>query len=256
MKKLLIAIFVFLGIMTPVKAADYSIKELIPEGVTTTVRGDNFMYKDILYQGGFIKIGKIRNNSLEKKTLTVSIGLFDKNKKNIGTINYCQENTPIESKGEVDELTIDVKNSYMASGKTHKDIRYISVIGENLNCRTDGATDYVDQTVEQIGMAKNNTLNDDQLALLNIIKWIGIILFALFVYKFLFTNAYRNMDGTDVRQEYTYINKELRKERELEEKLNPPQPKVVKTNKTKEILKQEKEQNAKSNQSDLHDMYK
>ena len=256
MKKIVFAIIVFLGMMVPVKAADYEVRELIPEGVTTTVRGDNFMYKDILYQGGVITIGKIRNNSYEDKKITVSIGLFDKNKKNIGTINYCQDGTTLKTKGESSELTIDVKNSYMGKGKTHKDIHYIAVIGENLNCRTDGATENLDQTVEEIGMPKNNVLNDDQKALLTIIMWIVIILFALFVYRFLFTNAYRNMDGTDVRQEYAYINKELRKERELEEKLNPPQPKVVKTHKTKEILKQEKEQNSNTEKSDLHNLYK
>ena len=92
----------------------------------------------------------------------------------------------------------------------------------------------------------------------NIIKWIGVVLVVGFLYKFLFTGAYRNIDGEDVRQEYTYINKELRKEREKDAKENPPKPKEVKKNKSDEIIEQERIQNEKDllDDSDLHNMYK
>ena len=258
MKKILIGILVLLGMIVPVKAADYEIRELIPVGVTTTVRGERFVYKDFQYQNGLITIGKVINNREETYNLSISIGLFDKNDKNIGTIHYCPENTPVKSKESVDNVTIDVKSSYMESGKNHKDIHHVSVIGENTTCRVDGAKDYLGQTVEEIGMPKNNTFSDDELMLLKIIMVLVIALVALFVYKFVFTTAYRNMDGTDVRQEYAYINKELRKERELDAKLNPPQPKVVKTHKTPEILKQEEEQNSQKNkdQTDIYNLYK
>ncbi|MBR3211056.1 MAG: hypothetical protein IKF71_03870 [Bacilli bacterium] len=258
MKKIIIAVLVLLGTIVPVKAADYNIRELIPEGIKTTVRGDRFNYSDILYQSGMITIGKVRNNREETYNFSISIGLFDKSGVNIGTINYCPENTPIESRKTISDITIDVKGSYLEKGKNYKDIHYISVIGENTNCRKDGALENIGQTVDQIGMPKNNTLDDNQIMLLNIVKFVAIALVALFLYRFLFTSAYRNMDGTDVRQEYAYINKELEKEREIDAVLNPPKPKVIKTHKTKEILKQEKEQNTQKSkdETDLFNMYK
>lgn len=258
MKKIILGILVLLGVITPVKAADYEIRELIPVGITTTIRGERFVYKDFTYQNGLITINKVINNREETLNLSISIGLFDKNDKNIGTIHYCPDNTPIKPNESYDNLTIDVKSSYMESGKNHKDIHHVSVIGENTTCRVDGATEYVGQTVEEIGMPKNNTFTDSEMMLIKIVVVVAIVLIALFVYRFVFTSAYQNMDGTDVRQEYAYINKELRKERELDAKLNPPQPKVVKTHKTPEILKQEEEQNSQESkdQSDLHSLYK
>ena len=80
----------------------------------------------------------------------------------------------------------------------------------------------------------------------------------LFVFRFVFTNAYQNMDGTDTRQEYAYINKKLRKEREHELKVNPPKPKEVKKNKTDEQKEQEiiENEKAKNQDADIFDMYK
>lgn len=258
MKKIIIGVLVLLGMIVPVKAADYEIRELIPEGIKTSVRGERFIYSNILYENGIIRIGRVRNKTDEDHNLSISIGLFDKGGKNIGTINYCPENTTVSTKKAVDDIMIDVKNTYMEKGKNHKDIHYISVIGENMNCRTDGALENVGQTVDQIGMPKNNVLTEYQEMLLKIVFVIAALLLALFVYRFVFTNQYQNMDGTDVRQEYAYINKQLRTKRDIDAKLNPPQPKVVKTHKTKDILKQEKEQNEKAGQddADIYRLYK
>lgn len=256
MKKVLWMILL-LSIVIPVHAANYSMKELIPENTKTTVRGEHLLYKEISYQSGTIRLQSIKNNSKEEQNLAISVGLFDKHKKNIGTVNYCIEEE-IASKQGKDNISLEVQEKYLVPKKVLTDIKYIAVLGENQNCRTDGSTEYLGQTVDQIGMARNNTLNAKEMFVVNIIKWIGVVLVVGFLYKFLFTGAYRNIDGEDVRQEYTYINKELRKEREKDAKENPPKPKEVKKNKSDEIIEQERIQNEKDllDDSDLHNMYK
>ena len=257
MKKILF-ILLFLGILIPVYAANYTMKELIPVDTKTTIRGEHLLYKNFYYKKGAVHFESIKNNSEETQKLSISIGLFDKNQKNIGTINYCSEDMVLASKQEKTEFLLEVKKSYLGEDYTIKDIKYIAVLSENISCRTDGSNEFIGQTVEQIGMGKNNTLTKDEMLVVNIFKVIGVALFALFLYKVLFTNAYRNMDGEDVRQEYSYINKQLKKKREKDLKENPPQPKVVKTDKTKEILEQEKIQAEKDalDDSDLHNFYK
>ena len=258
MKKILLFILLFMGMITPVYAANFNMKELIPEKIKTTIRGEHILYKDFFYEEGMIHFASIKNNAEEQEKISISIGLFDKNKKNIGTINYCDENRVLAPKQEVKDFAIEVKKSHLEKTKSYKDIKYIAVLSENINCRTGGSQDFIGQTVEKIGQAKNNTLNSDEMLVVNIIKVVAVTLVALFLYKVLFTNAYRNMDGEDVRQEYTYINKQLRKKREKDLKENPPQPKEVKTDKTDAILQQEKIQNEKaaSDDSDLHNLYK
>ena len=115
--------------------------------------------------------------------------------------------------------------------------------------------DFIGQTISQMKQGKNNQLTDSTKMLIDIIIVVVVILVGLFLYRFLFTTAYRNMDGEDVRQEYAYINKELRKEREYNERVNPPPPKEIKKIKTDEVLQQEKEQNEKQD-SDLSNLYK
>ena len=258
-KKILLGLLLLvLGFIHPVKAANYDFRELIPTGKETTIRGNNFLYKGLSYQNGMVKFETIKNNSKEKRALSVSIGLFDEKKKNIGTINYCSEELALNTKEEKTNFIIDVKGSIIEEGKNYKDVKYISLLGENINCRLDGSKDYIGQTVEQIGMPKNTQLSDSAMLIVNIFKYILIAMIIIFVYRFVFTNAYRNVDGEDVRQEYAYINKELRKERERELKRNPPKPKEVKPNKAPEIIEQEKIQNEKdlADDSDLHNMYK
>lgn len=259
MKKLCLLFIVLITFITPIVEADnYDMKELIPAGVTTTIRGDSLLYRSFQYQNGFIQFQEIKNNAKDKKSLSISIGLFDSNKKNIGTINHCVSTPQLESKESKTNYMIDVKGSYLEEGKTYEDIKYIAVLSENENCRTDGSKEFLGQTVEEIGMQKNTTITDSAEMLLKMIEVLVILGVALFLYRFLFTNAYRNMDGEDVRQEYSYINKQLRKEREKELKRNPPKPKEVKKIKSDKVLAQEQIEKEKENNqaSDLHNLYK
>ncbi len=255
-KKLVFLILLLVFMVVPVDAANYEMKELIPEGITTTIRGDYFLYKDIAYKEGVISFTHIKNLSSESRKLSISIGLFGEDKKNIGTINYCEGD--LKSQEKKDKFVIDVKKSYMSRDKSFKDIKYISVLNENPNCRTEGALDFEGQTVEQIGLPKNTSLDKHVKDLILIVEIVAAILVVLFVYRFVFTPAYQNMDGTDTRQEYAYINKQLRKEREHELKVNPPKPKEVKKNKTDEQKEQEKieQEKVKNQDVDLFDMYK
>ena len=173
-----------IGIATPVKAANYTMKELIPERTKTTIRGETFLYKDLSYNEGIISFGLIKNNSKEKAKLSISVGLFDQNKKNIGTVNYCSESVAVAPKEEKEDYVIDVSSSQLATGKSYKNIKYISVLGENITCRTDGAQDYIGETVEQIGMAKNTSVGDNTMLLVRILEVISAIIIILFLYKF------------------------------------------------------------------------
>ena len=58
-----------------VKAANYGMRELIPNNIKTTIRGKNLLYKDIEYNDGKIVIGELKNLSNEKKSITISIGI-------------------------------------------------------------------------------------------------------------------------------------------------------------------------------------
>ena len=81
--KILLVLLIFMSIKA-VHAANYNMKELIPENITTTIKGKNILYKNIVYKNNIITIEKIKNLSDEPKPITISIGLFDKNKKNLG----------------------------------------------------------------------------------------------------------------------------------------------------------------------------
>lgn len=257
-KNLIFLLLILLGLLQPVKASNYEFRELIPSGTQTTIRGETFLYKGLSYKNGLVRFETIKNNSKEKKALSISIGLFDESKKNIGTINYCSQEQSLDTKESKDSFIIDVKGTNLEDGKSYKDVKYISILGENISCRLDGSKDYIGQTVEQIGMPKNTQLSDSAMLIVNIFKYILIAIIGIFIYKYLFTNAYRNVDGEDVRQEYAYINKELQRERDRELKRNPPKPKEIKPNKSPEIIEQERIQNKKDleDDSDLHNFYK
>ena len=86
---------------------------------------------------------------------------------------------------------------------------------------------------------------------------VGVVLLLLFLYNFMFTNAYQNMDGSDVRAGYRKYNKELKKERERELKKHPPvEPEPVKVKSDKVIEQEKQAQNEDKSGTDLHNLYK
>ena len=254
-----------------VNAANYQMKELIPVNIKTTIVTNHFSYKRFMYDDNHESGDTLHNNAIvfegiknlqdEEKPITISIGLFDKNKKNIGTINYCssvdKKNTEAKNLASKEEIAfkIPVDESYLKKGTTVRDIKYIAVISDNINCHYGGSDEYVGQTVEEIGMIKNTSIDDDSKMFFYIILGIGGLLLLLFLYRFVFTTYYSNVDGQDVRQGYNEYNDELKREREKENKLHPPKPPEVIREKTEEVIAQE-EQAKEETTTDLHNMYK
>lgn len=270
-----ITILVITLVSQNVYAANYNIKELIPVNAHTTIGTNNFRYIDFYYndnemeadglKNNFIIFSKIKNVSDEKKAVTVSIGLFDKDKKNIGTINYCssKDKTSVVAGTELNpdeekSYVIEVNKKYLADKKTVKDIKYISILSDNPNCTTGSSLGFVGQTVDEIGQIKNTGLSDDAELFIKILTGIGIVAIIIFVYNFMFSTRYKNFNGEDVRQEYSYINKELEAKRKYDEIHNPTPPKEVKEVKTQEVKVQEERENSNANKesSDLHKFYK
>jgi len=256
MKKIvkILVILLLLVVTKNVYAANYKIKELIPLKIKTTVVTKNFSYRKFQYNEGKIEFEGIKNLTDKDIPITISIGLFNKDKKNIGTINYCDYT--IKSKEEA-TYEIDVTKDYLGKDYSVSDIKYISVLGDNINCRTTGSDEYIGQTVEEIGYAKNSTIDSDTSLTIKILSIVGGVIFLIFIYNLLFTRTYENVDGSDVRQGYRRVNEDLKKEREEELRRNPPKPKEVKKVKTDEVLKQEEEASKEDKSAtDLHNLYK
>ena len=146
-----ITILVITLVSQNVYAANYNIKELIPVNAHTTIGTNNFRYIDFYYndnemeadglKNNFIIFSKIKNVSDEKRAVTVSIGLFDKDKKNIGTINYCssKDKTSVVAGTELNpdeekSYVIEVNKKYLADKKTVKDLKYIIILRYNTKC--------------------------------------------------------------------------------------------------------------------------
>lgn len=254
--KRIIRVFLVLLICLSVKnvyAANYSVKELIPLNVKTSIHTDNFSYKGMHCDGYGVYFTSIKNLTEDNMPISISIGLFDKDKKNIGTINYC--NNTLQGKEER-EFFIDVSSKYIGKGKKQKDIKYIAVLGDNINCRIDGSTDYIGQRIDNLGVSSGGELDSKtQLFLYIVIILVGAFV-VLIVYKLLFTKSYRNVDGKEVRDAYDDINRELREMREEEEK-NRVAPPPKEPDKPIEILEQEEEaRNEDKSGTDLHNLYK
>ncbi|MBR2828327.1 MAG: hypothetical protein IKE70_03765 [Bacilli bacterium] len=268
MKKYLFLILLLLGsIILPrgVYAANYGIRELIPIGVHNTLVTHNFSYKDFYYNTSSkdgsrhtIYFKGIKNLSDEEKPISISIALFGSNKKNIGTINYCGKTNENRLNSKEEKVfSIPVTSEYIADNNVLDDISYIAVLSDNIGCNEGGSLSFIGQTVEEIGYKRNNTLNDDTVRMFKIMTVVGAILVGLFLYRFLFTTAYENVDGDSTRREFVHRNKMLREEREFEERVHPKPVKEPKKTKTDEVLRQEEEARKEDkDHTELHDFYR
>lgn len=263
--KLLLITITILQFAIPVKADNYKMKELIPIDTETTIVTNRFSYKKFYYntkkkeeKKNAIVFTGIKNLTDEERPITISIALFNAEKKNIGTINYCTKEIKYNLAGKTEEKTvIEVTKEYLAPNSKADDVKFISVLSENLTCRTTGSQDFVGETIEEIKIGKNTELDSKTEFTINIYLIVGAILLIGFIYVFMFTNRFRNMDGEDIRIGYKQYNQELKDKREYEARVNPPQPKEVVKTKTDEVLAQEARENSenKSN-TDLENMYK
>lgn len=261
LKKILILIAVLAII--PVQAANYELKELIPVDIETTIVTNNFSYKDFYYnknnsakaEKDYINFKEIKNLTKEEKPISITVAFFNKDKKNIGTMNYCSEKKL--NAQESTSYSIEITKNYLGKEYSSDDIKYISVLSDNKNCRTTGSEEFIGQTVKEIGMTKNTGLDSHAQLMVNIFGILGIALLALFVYKFLFTSAFQNVDGQETRKGFEKLNRDLEKERQEELRKNPPKPKEPKKIKTDEVLEQEEAaKHEDKTGTDLHNLYK
>ena len=254
----IVLVFIMVLSSKTVYADNYKMMELIPKEKKVTIRGDQLLYKDIEYQDGKIVVGQIKNISDEKKSITISIGLFGSDRRNITIINYCSTEDALETNEVIENYQITIDEDKFDKEKTLKDVKYYAIISENKSCRLGGAKEYVGEKINRINRLGDNSLPSSVTMILKIVKYFIIAFVVLFLYKFLFTGSYRNMDGEDMRADYAYINKEKEKERERQRKLNPKKPKTIKQTKSDKVLAQEKAEKEKENKDDsnLHNLYK
>ena len=255
MKRIIKVIFISiicLSIKT-VYAENYKIKELIPYKVDTTIHTDNFSYKGIYFDERGVHFNGIKNLTDEKKTISISIGLFDKNGKNVGTINFCE--MELNAKDEM-SFIIEFEDKYFGENKSVKDVKYIAVLSDNITCKKKGSRDFVGQSVDKMGISHRDTFDDDSKLLISILSVVGGIVLIIIVYKLIFTRAYRNVDGNEVREAFDDINKELKEKRE-KEKVNKFEMVDEEPEKSEEIIRQEEEAKKEDKSStDLHNLYK
>ena len=254
----ILLVFVFVLSSKSVYADSYKMMELIPKDKKVTIRGDQLLYKDIEIKEGNIVIGQIKNITDEKKSITISIGLFGSDRRNITIVNYCSTEDALETNGVTENYQIPIDEDKFDKDKTLGDVKYYAIIGENKSCRLGGAKEYVGEKISRINRLGNNALPSSVTMLLNIVKYFIIGFVILFLYKFLFTGAYRNVDGEDMRADFAYINKQKEIGRERERKLHPKKPKTIKQTKSDKVLAQEKKESAHENKDDsnLHNFYK
>lgn len=257
MKKLLKILFILLICVSfkTVYAENYKIKELIPYKTDTTIHTDNFSYKEIYFDKVGVHFNGIKNLTNEKLPISISIGLFNSKGKNIGTINYC--NDSLSGKEEMNYI-IKFEDKYLGKDVKISDIKYMSVLGDNITCKTKGSRDYIGQSVDKMGIRHKSLFEDTNTQLfLAVLTILGGAFIVLIIYKLIFTKSYKNIDGNLVRKSYDEINKELKEEREEELRNNPPVVEEKKPDKPVEILEQEENaKNEEKDSTDLHNMYK
>ena len=166
MKKILLFIFIILSCILNVYAEN--IYEYSDINNSIDVSTDNFIYTNISYSNSidslgnhFFNINNIHNVSNRKVPISISIGMFDINRKNIGTIVYCSSSDydsdysgVLLNKNESRSVKISIKSKYFIEGKNINDLKGFSILNDNSNCDSAGFFKYKDLTIEEIKNGK------------------------------------------------------------------------------------------------------
>lgn len=221
-------------------------KKLFTTTGNVTIATNNWHYVGIHYEKGKILFQSVQNVSEEDLPVSISIALFDKKEKNIGTINYCSS-TDILAPKEKQEYSISIEDSYLGPNKKIKDIYYMAVLSDNTNCFTDGSRDYIGQKVEAIGKEKTSIITEAVSFLgKGMLGLVGVLALA-FLYKLLFTNAYDNMNGENIRKQYQESNSPKESPSQETTPISPPV--------AEELPKENTASETKEN-TDLQNLYK
>lgn len=265
MKKLITLVVLFIILLSPtVNAANYELKEMIPVGIKTTIVTKHFSYRQFYYDQTDNKIHftTIKNIYDEQLPISISIGLFDKDQRNVGVIHYCDKTNNVLAAGAEIPFSIEVTSEYLGEEKTKDDIKYIAILEDNYTCKTDKSQIYVGQKVEDIGSYYGGEISDSTKLTVQIITCIVIVIVVIFLYQFLFTTKYQNMDGNEVRNVLkNYKNDSAKANTFAEHNSHSEMPdglSLVNKSKTSAMADKEAEENEKSKrkENDLYDMYK
>lgn len=265
MKKIITLItilFITLITTTTVYAANYEIKELIPVGTETTIVTKYFSYRQFYYEKTDNKIHfqSIKNISDTEMPVSISIGLFGKNKKNIGVLHYCDVNSKLGSNVEI-PFSIEVTSEYLGEKFTKEDIKYIAVLEDNHTCKTDKSQNYIGQKAEDIGNFHGGELSDSTKLTIQVISIVAGVILVIFLYQFLFTNKFKNFDGNEVREVLKNYKNDTARANTFGKDSHSELPDgltLINRSKTTEMADKEAEENEKSKrkENDLYDMYK
>ncbi len=165
MKKFLLLVILMLS-FSVVHAEEVNIGVLYPVNSSYNVVTDNFNYDNFYYNTTLdttsrqtITIGSVRNNYNKSLPVSIRVGLFDKDKKNIGVVNYCSTHDtesdysykklmPNETTGFYIKVS---EKKHISKNKKLADVAYVAVLDDNKICSTDGMQNkYTNLTIEQI----------------------------------------------------------------------------------------------------------
>lgn len=158
-------LLLFLLLLSPifVYAEEYSVKTLIPVNTKASVKTEKFDYNNFVLNNNIISFESIKNNTISKVPVSINILLFDGNEKNIGFITYCSDKDldsdysgyKLLGNGS-NAFSIKIANKYFVEGKSISDIKYISVLDENVYCHIGGYDKYKGLTLDEIVNGTSN----------------------------------------------------------------------------------------------------
>jgi len=205
MKKIIILVIVLCAFIN-VKADNYRLYQLIPANTDATVETEHFLYENFYYNDNALQAEKLQSNHVifsmiknltkEERPITISIGVFDKDKKNIGIVNFCSTNeryslldTTIKPDQEMN-YAVGILKKHMIAGKSVSDVKYIAILGDNIDCKMAGTTEGAGKTVEEMEKTKDDVFisPNTMMFVYIVVGIIGIGVIA-FVLKFLLTGG-------------------------------------------------------------------
>lgn len=258
-KKVFIIIFILFGVIN-VNAEDYKPLELIPINEEANLCTETFSYDNFLYDASYvqnnssnshvIRFKNIQNLDTSKHNVSVSIGLFDDDKRNLGVFNVCNDTILDHNEGTNLEVVID--NDLLQTDDKVDSIKYFSIMGDNLSCKKTMDFDYYGRKAEFI------EYKDDYVKENVFVKYLIVIIITVIVTlvsKFIFDITI-NKDGKLTKK---IIGEEQVDKRTSEEIKNQYYEKLMKKkeNNKKVVNKNTiKDISQEKDNTDLHNFYK
>ena len=284
MKKVLFVCILFLAFTLNVKAREYGLYQLIPVNSDATVETENFVYSNFYYndnemqanalKSNHIIFSSIKNISKEERPISISIGVFDKDKKNIGIVNYCSSNekysllpTSIKS-GEEMAYSVGVMSKHIVDGRNITEVKYISVLGDNVDCKMAGTSEGEGMTVEEMKENEGQVkIGKNTMYFMYAAGGVVGLVVLVFILKFIFTGGKSREDviREQYRKHYTNNNLNTNINSNPQSNINPQNnnSQINQTNtSTSSNTEEVKDFNPKNNNpkddqgSNLFDMYK